>query len=166
MNKDQFLALIMQNKNIIYKIAHAYCRNAEDRNDLAQEIIMQLWKSFAAYDPQYRFSTWMYRLTLNVAISFYRREEHQTQRTGPLDEHLLLLVDDRVLQDELAQDIQQLYRFINELDELNRAIMLLYLDAHSYKEIADMPGITETNAATKINRIEQKLKAAFSANLD
>jgi RNA polymerase sigma-70 factor (ECF subfamily) len=156
----------MQNKNIIYKIAHAYCRNAKDRNDLAQEIIMQLWKSFAAYDPQYRFSTWMYRLTLNVAISFYRREEHQTQRTGPLDEHLLLLVDDRVLQDELAQDIQQLYRFINELDELNRAIMLLYLDAHSYKEIADIPGIAETNAATKINRIEQKLKAAFSANLD
>lgn len=165
MDKDQFLTLMLENRKIIYKVAQAYGRHAEDRNDLAQEIIMQLWKSCDRYDPQYRLTTWMYRIALNTAISWYRKERRRGEHVELQDEHLILLIDDPSEEDQ-SEDIQQLYRFINALDELNRALMLLYLDDRSYKDIADILGITETNAATKINRIKKKLKAAFAEIAD
>jgi len=159
--KDKFLALILENKKVIYKICHSYCKNSADREDLAQEIIIQLWQSSGRYDKQYKLSTWIYRIALNVAISFYRSETRRKQDTAALDENIIDMVEDEPAPDELEEDIQLLYRFIDKLDALNKALILLYLDNHNYKEISYILGITETNVATKINRIKQKLKKGF-----
>ena len=160
--KDKFLALILANKKIIYKICHSYCKNPADREDLAQEIIIQLWKSSGRYDKQYKLSTWIYRIALNVAISFYRSETRRKQDTAALDENIIDMVEAEPAPDEQEDDMQLLYRFIDKLDELNKALILLYLDNHNYKEISYILGITETNVATKLNRIKQKLKKDFA----
>lgn len=152
-----FLSVIEQHKGIIYKIANSYCHHTEDRKDLIQEIIFQLWRSFDRYNDQYKYSTWLYRIALNVAISFYRKD---SQRSSPHE----LTADIIVITEETAdvEQLQLLQRFIHELPELDRAIMLLYLEEKSYREIADILGLTETNIATKINRIKGKLKTKFS----
>ena len=151
---NAFLQLIEANKGIIYKVANSYCKNTEDRKDLIQEIILQLWKSFGKYDPQYKLSTWMYRISLNVAISFYRKTRNTT------------VLSQDIIQQEISppdtEQLQLLQQFISELKELDRAIMLLYLEEKSYREIADILGLTETNIATRISRIRERLKKKFS----
>jgi RNA polymerase sigma factor (sigma-70 family) len=141
-------------------VCHLYCRNRDDREDLAQEIIVQLWRSFGRFDEHYRFSTWMYRIALNVAISFYRRETTRTRHVISDNEHVLDAVDETKSQPE---DIRFLYRFIEKLDELNKALVLLYLDGNSYAEIAGVLGISETNVATKISRLKNSMKQEFSS---
>jgi RNA polymerase sigma-70 factor (ECF subfamily) len=160
--EQKFLSLIEEHKKIIYKVCYSYCRQAEDRNDLAQEIVIQIWKSFEKYDEQFKFSTWLYRIALNVAISFYRREKTRTRRILPFDDDLLNVIDDSGA--ESSEDVELLHRFIQRLDELNKALVLLYLDGNSYKAISDVLGISETNVATKINRIKKKLGQDFAEN--
>ncbi|MDO9256017.1 MAG: sigma-70 family RNA polymerase sigma factor [Bacteroidales bacterium] len=160
MDKSElFLSVINANKGIIYKVANSYCKNSESRNDLVQEIIIQLWKSFENYNEAYEHSTWMYRISLNVAISFYRKSKKEIA-TLLTDNIIALVIDDEP--GELEENVQLLYQFINELDELNKALMLLYLDNKTHKEMAEVLGITETNVATKIGRIKEKLKIKFS----
>ena len=153
-----FLAVLDQHKRIIFKICNSYCRDQESRKDLAQEITIHLWKSYRSYNPQFKLSTWLYRVALNVAISFYRRERkhHNSSSVGEKEEQYL--ADHK---DEPDGTTELLHRFISELDELHRALMILYLDNNSYKDMADVLGITETNVATKISRIKQKLKTRF-----
>jgi RNA polymerase sigma-70 factor (ECF subfamily) len=150
-----FQALLEEHKKILYKVCNSYCRNRDDREDLAQEIAVQLWRSFSSFDSRARFSTWMYRIALNVAISFYRRENTRA-RYVLSDDALLLNAVDETANEPAA--MQALYQFIERLDALNRALILLYLDGHNYREIADIVGITETNVATKISRLKQKLE--------
>lgn len=158
---DVFLSVIEGNKGIIYKIANSYCKIPEDRKDLVQEIILQLWKSFDKYNDEYKYSTWIYRIALNVAISFYRKENRIRQISNPLSEGILHFADvDDTREKEEA--IGFLQRFIAELKELDKALMLLYLDEKSHREIAEIIGITETNVATKIGRIKNILKQKFS----
>jgi RNA polymerase sigma-70 factor (ECF subfamily) len=156
---ELFLSVINTHKGIIYKIANSYCKNSENRNDLVQEIIIQLWKSFGNYNDEYEHSTWMYRISLNVAISFYRKAKKDA--ATPLTDNIIELVVDEESA-ELEENVLLLYQFINELDELNKALMLLYLDNKTHKEMAEVLGITETNVATKIGRIKEKLKIKFS----
>jgi RNA polymerase sigma factor (sigma-70 family) len=156
-----FLSVIENNKGIIYKVANAYCKDDEDRKDLIQEIISQLWQSFSRYNDQYKFSTWMYRVALNVAISFYRSTKIRREITQPLNEGIISIVDDNEYL-ELEGNLSLLRQFINELKELDRALMILYLEDKNYKEMADILGISETNVATKISRIKDKLKQRFS----
>jgi len=160
-DKEIFLHLIEDNKGIIIKICNSYCQNKADREDLAQEIIYQLWKSGHGFDPAYRFSTWMYRVALNVAISFYRKEK----KTGPvisMSDNEIEVEDKTGSADELEENINLLQQFISELKELDKALMILYLESKSYAEIAEILGITETNTATRISRIKDKLKKRFS----
>jgi RNA polymerase sigma-70 factor (ECF subfamily) len=161
--EQKFLALIEEHKKILYKVCYSYCRQAEDRNDLAQEMVIQLWRSFEKYNDQFKFSTWMYRVALNVAISFYRREKTRSRHISPFDDDLLNVIDDSG-SPESSEDLELLHRFIQRLDELNKALVLLYLDGNSYKAISDVLGITETNVATKINRIKKKLGQDFAEN--
>ncbi len=158
-NKD-FLDLIEQHRGIIHKVCNSYCKDQESRKDLTQEIVIQLWKSFGKYDAQFKVSTWMYRIALNVAISFYRREKKH-HSTSSITESDLDVADDRPASQDTESNIAQLHRFIDQLDELHKALMILYLDNNSYKDIGEVLGITETNVATKINRIKQKLKQQF-----
>lgn len=155
-----FLTLIEDNKRIIFKICNSYCRNADDREDLAQEIIYQLWRSWSSFNAAYKLSTWMYRIALNVAISFYRKEQKATP-TVLLGDHVIELVDEN-LEEELESNLNALQEFINELNPLDRALMLLYLEQKSHKEMAEIMGITATNVATKISRIKQQLKRKFN----
>jgi RNA polymerase sigma-70 factor (ECF subfamily) len=157
---DGFLHIITENKGLIYKVAHLYCRNEEDRKDLCQEIIFQLWRSFQRYDEQYKLSTWMYKIALNVAISFYRKGQRHA-RAQPLTADLLQLVPDKE-PDGTEQQIQLLRQYINTLHELDRALMILYLEEKSHKEMADILGLTTTNVATRIGRVKEKLKQKFA----
>jgi RNA polymerase sigma factor (sigma-70 family) len=157
--QDRFQTLVEAHKKILYKVCNSYCRNRDDRDDLAQEITIQLWRSFGRFDDRYRFSTWMYRIALNVAISFYRSESARTRHVISDEEHLLEAIDEAQSQPE---EIRLLYQFIQELDPLNKALVLLYLDGNSYKEIADALGISETNVATKISRLKTTMKQEFS----
>ena len=152
--------VIDTNKGILYKVANSYCIDSEDRKDLVQEIIIQLWKSFEDYNDQYKYSTWVYRIALNVAISFYRKENRRKEIANPLNDSILNYADTN-LATEKEQDLSILQEFIMELKELDKAVMLLYLEEKSYKEIAEMIGITETYVATKIGRIKSILKQKF-----
>jgi RNA polymerase sigma-70 factor, ECF subfamily len=159
--KEDFLKLIEDNKGIIFKICNSYCADANDREDLAQEIIYQLWRSGKNFNEDHKFSTWMYRVALNTAISFYRKEKNKNIKV-PLAESIYEIADKDDGAKKTEEDITLLQQFINELKELDRALMILYLEDKSYKEIAEILGITETNVATKISRIKENLKQKFS----
>jgi len=157
---DAFVELVQQNSGIIYKICNAYCANRSDREDLAQEIIYQLWKAGKSFDAQYKFTTWMYRVALNTAISFYRTGSRKTN-TVALHETGFDVEDKTPGENNLEENITLLQKCISELKELDRALMILYLEAKSYSEIAEITGLTETNVATRINRAKEKLKQKF-----
>ena len=160
-HQRQFEALLQEHRGIVFKVASVYARNGEDRRDLAQEITAQLWRSFGSYDAaRAKFSTWMYRVALNVAIS-YVRQMARTERLEPLDAgHLDLPGDADVSQPD--ERLAALYAFIDQLDALNRALILLYLEDRSHAEIAQVLGISESNVATKINRIKHKLRGQMA----
>ncbi|MEI7583301.1 sigma-70 family RNA polymerase sigma factor [Runella sp.] len=157
-----FLSVIESHKGILYKVANSYCKDSEDRKDLIQEMMVQLWKSFESYTDQYKYSTWIYRIALNVAISFYRKENRRKEIANPLDDDILN-VSDTTMPTEKEQNLAVLHQFIAELKELDKALMLLYLEEKSHKEIAEIIGISETNAATKIGKIKALLKQKFSS---
>ena len=157
---DNFLAVVESNKGILYKVANSYCRNIDDRKDLIQEIIIQLWKSFDNYNEKFKHSTWMYRISLNVAISFYRKENSRKRISHPITKDIFDFTDTE-LSDEKETNLGILNQVISKLNDLNKALMLLYLEEKNYKEISEIIGISETNVATKISRIKSKLKIEF-----
>mgnify|MGYP001616672047 FL=1 len=156
---QNFLTVIGSNKGIIYKVANSYCKDEENRKDLIQEIIIQLWLSFDKYDETYKLSTWMYRIALNVSISFYRKEHRRNEINQPLPDGILYLHEEHT--GELNTEIDQLHQFIKELKEIDRAVILLYLEGNNQQEIAEILGLTMTNVSTKVSRIKQQLKEKF-----
>ena len=161
--KERFIKTINDHKKIIYKIVNSYCQNRNYRKDLEQEIIIQLWNSFDNYNEKYKYSTWMYRIALNVAISFYRKEKKQPLKNDFYNEDSIFSIDNENDENEAELDyhLNLLQKFITNLNELNKALMLLYLEEKNYEEIAEILGITKTNVATKIGRIKVKLKKEF-----
>jgi RNA polymerase sigma-70 factor (ECF subfamily) len=157
--QQRFQSLIEEHRRIIFKVCFSYCRNPNDRDDLAQDMLVELWRAFPGYNPAFRFSTWMYRIALNVAISFHRRESVRTRHIFPGEMAIEILPD----QSSPAEEWQPVFDWIQRLDALNKALMLLYLDGNSYQEIAVVLGITETNVATKINRIKQSMRKELLA---
>ncbi|MBD0779229.1 RNA polymerase sigma factor [Maribacter sp. ANRC-HE7] len=163
-NKDRttkFLVIVEDHKGILFKVANSYCRNIEDRKDLIQEITLQLWKSMDNYNETFKLSTWIYRISLNVAISFYRKENSRKRISNPMTT-AILDVSDTKTSDEKETNLGVLNQIISGLNDLNKALMLLYLEEKSYKEISEIIGITETNVATKIGRIKSNLKKEFN----
>lgn len=158
--QERFQTLLDDHKKILYKVCNTYCRDRDARDDLAQEITIQLWRSFPKFDERWKFSTWMYRIALNVAISFYRRENTRTRYVISNDQQLMEAADE--LKNPPAE-VQLLYGFIEGLDAMNKALALLYLDGHNYREIAEILGIGEANVATKISRLKTKMRQEFSA---
>jgi RNA polymerase sigma factor (sigma-70 family) len=159
-NKETFLRLLEEHKGIVIKICNAYCQARDDKEDLSQEIVYNLWKAFATYTPDYKFSTWLYRVALNVAISYYRKEKRSLSFTA-YDENLIVFNEDGY-DKALDGNLLLLQQFIFELKEIDKSIILLYLDDKPHREIAEITGISETNVATKINRIKTNLKTKFS----
>lgn len=157
--QGEFSELIERHRGIVFKVANTYAFQAEDRADLAQEIAAQLWRAYPGYDPGRPFSTWMYRIALNVAVSHVRSTVNIGRHAVPLDEAVHDLPDDNAVDHEADQQVRALHRFIAQLEPLNRALLLLYLDDQSYREIADILGISETNVATKLSRLKQRIRS-------
>ena len=160
--KERFIASINENEGFIYKIAAVYTNNADDKNDLVQEIIYQLWKSFDSFNQQSSLNTWMYRVALNVAI-FQLKVSKKTVLTIPIDERVTNSHDKYDIDNEERWKIFR--EQIETLNLLDKGIVLLYLDNKSYEEIAAIVGITKTNVATKLSRIKEKLKTEIHKSL-
>lgn len=163
MEKDKFISVIKDNQNLIYKICYSYCSNPENRKDLQQEILLQLWNSFSKFDGRVKISTWIYRIAFNTAISFYRNDCKHKDKKVAIDASIISLSNFEY-GSETDENIVKLYHFIERLGEMDKALILLYLDDNKYKDIADILGISETNVATKISRIKKNLKEKFSNN--
>ena len=161
---ERFGALLERHRGVVLKVANTYCRHVEDRRDLAQEICAQLWKAFPAWDPDRPFSTWMYRIALNVAISFARGSGERGRQSVSLDDAGAEPIHDGDAALETDDDIRALYRFIARLGALDRALLLLYLDEKSQREIAQILGISETNVATRIGRLKTRIRNDIGNN--
>jgi len=156
--EEVFLRLVDQHRGIIRKVAAGYCSTPADQHDLTQEVMLQLWKAYPRYSVDRPFSTWMYRIALNVAISFLRRNTRPIRQTVALEEIDQELPDETAGPRETDERVALLQNIITTLDPLNRALLLLYLDDHSYREISAILGITETNVATKLSRLKERLR--------
>ncbi len=156
--RERFGELLEQHRRIVFKVANTYAFQADDRADLAQEIAAQLWRAFPGYDAEKPFPTWMYRIALNVAITHVRGTAHRGRHSVPWDEALHDIADDNGADHETDQQVRALHRFIAQLDKLNRALLLLYLEDQSYRQIAEILGISETNVATKLSRLRQRIR--------
>lgn len=157
-SREAFINLLEEHKIILYKIIRSYCSDADDRKDLEQEIIIQIWKSLKNYNPEYKLSTWVYRIALNVAISHLRKDTTRRNHFEPMGEMIFELSDDNAEYETISEQTGLLYSFIDQLDKLNKALMILYLDGKSYLEIAEIMGLSESNVGTKISRIKHTLR--------
>ena len=159
--RNKVIQIIMQNMGIIHKVANMFCKRQEDKDDLIQEIMTQLWSSFEKYDDAYKLGTWIYRVSLNIAISFYRKKLTQEQYFMPLDEKHDIISNDENENEVEINNLELLEKFISELKEFDKALMLLYLEKKSHQEISEILGITTSNVSTKIARIKEGLKQQF-----
>ena len=160
--RDTFGTLLQRNSGIVFKVANSYARDIDDRAELAQEIAAQLWHAYPNYDPTRSFSTWMYRIALNVAISHLRHLELRRRHDAvPLDDALHDVVDGNAADPEQQQRLHLLQGFIARQPPLDRALLLLYLEERPQREIADILGITESNVSTKIGRLKQRIRDEF-----
>jgi RNA polymerase sigma-70 factor (ECF subfamily) len=158
MNEAQFSDLIRRNAGLIHKIARTYCRDAADREDIVQEVAVQLWRSRHRYDDRYRETTWIYRIALNVAISFHRRERRHREGRTPIGSLAIAIPASDI---EPGDEVRALLRCIDELGPLEKALVLLHLDGNDHASIADVLGISVSNVGTKLGRIKDKLRAAL-----
>ena len=156
--KEEFLELLEKNKKLLLKIANVYGKNNEEIKDLVQEITLQLWKSFPDYNPEFAVSTWMYRIALNVSISFYRKEKSRKKLHQNFEQQTHIFYWEEQILDER---FKQLYRLIEQLKAFEKALIVLYLEGKKNPEIAEIMGISATNVSTILNRIKTKLSNNF-----
>ena len=157
-----FPALLATHRGIVLKIAASYTQTREDRADLAQDIAMQAWQARASFDPARTFSTWLYRVALNVAISRQRRERHRAHL--PLDDAQHEMIGDTDVDAEAREQLEALQRAMQSLNAVDRALLVLHLDGCGHRESAEVLGTTEGNVATRLNRIRNQLKRQVGAD--
>ena len=160
--KEIFIASIKNNEGIIYKIASVYTNNMDDKNDLIQEIIYQLWKSYDSFNQKSSLSTWIYRVALNVAI-YQLKVSKKRVLTVPIEKQILNYQE--IENNESEEKWQLFRRQISNLNLLDKAIITLYLDNNSYDTIAEIIGISSSNVGTKLSRIKEKLKTQILKQL-
>jgi RNA polymerase sigma-70 factor (ECF subfamily) len=148
-----FLKIVEENQGIIYKVCKMYRDSREDQEDLFQEIVFQLWKSYPKFRKESKVSTWMYRIALNTAIATFRKNKIELEYTESLtnDDHANYT-------DSLSENEERMYEAIRTLNKADRALIALYLEDYSHREIAEITGITENYVGVKISRIKEKLK--------
>jgi RNA polymerase sigma factor (sigma-70 family) len=159
--KEKFIEIITENQNLIYKICNSYCSDKEGRKDLEQEILLQLWKSLKKFDGRVKITTWIYKIALNTAISCYRKDCKRLDKPNDFDISIISLSDFEY-DSSIEEKISVLYKLLNKLGSMERALMLLYLDDYKHKEIAEILAISESNVATKISRIKMTLREQIS----
>lgn len=151
-NKKEFTVLLEQNRGIIHKVAMLYTHNKEDREDLYQDIYYQLWRSIGTYKQEAKFSTWMYRVAINTAISQVRKKKEPLVPIEQIREP-----EDDASNADKEEQIQILFKAISQLNKIDKAIILLWLEEKSYEEIAEILGISKSNVSVKLVRIKQNL---------
>lgn len=155
-NQDvTFEKLIYEHQKLIHKICNIYGKSTADKEDLFQEITIQLWKSFYSFEHKSKFSTWLYRVALNTAIT-QKRKERKNPEFSSLSGHEMRIPDTKST-DADAEDLLALQSAIRQLKNVDKAIIFLYLEEKSYQKIADIIGITPKNVGVKIVRIKAKL---------
>lgn len=162
-NQEPFLEIISIHQRIIHKVCRLYSHTADDREDLFQEILLQLWRAYGSFKGDAKISTWMYRVALNTAISGFRKSSRRPL-TSELDATAFQAMAD-LPNPEVEENKQLLYKAIALLSDLERAIIMLYLEEHSYDEIAEIIGITSNYVGVKISRIKSKLKDILSPHM-
>ncbi|MEM8893598.1 MAG: sigma-70 family RNA polymerase sigma factor [Bacteroidota bacterium] len=154
-SEEFFKTFIKDQTGIITKICRAYTDNEDDFQDYFQEVALQLWRSYQNFNQQSKVSTWVYRVTLNVCLTHFNRQKRKVN-TVALDQ---IHFEPEGYDDDKKEQVDLLYRSIRKLKEIDRAIILLYLEEKSYKEMAEILGMTVTNVGAKINRIKTQLKS-------
>lgn len=153
--EQEFLSKIEKHQGIIYKVSRMYMDNEVDQEDLYQEIVYQLWKSYKSFKGDSQFSTWMYRVSLNTAISFFKKEKKQKE----IEDKLKIQDNTEAMEtNENPDKLDFLYKAINQLNDVDKALIFLYLEGLSHKEIGNNLGISEGNARVRLNRIKTKLE--------
>jgi len=152
----EFVSLLEENQNIVHKICRLYTQSEAEHKDLFQEISIQLWRSFDRFEGKSKFTTWMYRVGLNTAITLYRKNKKRLD-TYPLNDEISRIELDQY-DPVVDEQLNWLYQTIEEFSEIDKALVLLYLEDKRYDEIAQTLGISAENARVKMNRIKQRLK--------
>ena len=154
--EEQFLKDIEENIGVIVKIARVYSKNSQDREDLINDIVLELWKSYERFKGNSSISTWIYRVALNTSMNYKRKRKN---------DDLLFFTDFKnvdnnkwFIEDDNSSESQILFQCIEELNEINKAIILLYLDGKSHEEISEISGISKSNVGTRIGRIKEQIK--------
>jgi len=160
--EKEFLHIITENQGIIHKVCSIYCDLEEDRRDLFQEILAQLWKSFPSFRNESKFTTWMYRVALNTAITSFKKDKRQPDKTGISYENIQLA--EEMYDTRTEEQIKMLNQAVSHLTGIEKSIILLFLEDKKYEEIAEITGITQNYVRVKMNRIKKKLKLLM--NLD
>jgi RNA polymerase sigma factor, sigma-70 family len=154
--EKEFTQIITENQGIIHKVCSVYCDMEEDRRDLFQEILAQLWKSYPSFRNESKFSTWMYRVALNTAITSFKKDKRQPDKSGISYENLQLA--EEIYDSREEEQIKILNKAISQLSGIEKSIILLFLEDKKYEEIAEITGITQNYVRVKMNRIKKKLK--------
>ncbi|WP_299435868.1 sigma-70 family RNA polymerase sigma factor [uncultured Maribacter sp.] len=163
MNKElehQFVTDLQNNQNIVHKVCTLYTSNKDAHNDLFQEITIQLWKAYPKFRGEAKFSTWMYRVALNTAITLYRKSK-RTIKTQDYDSIIFKIKADEYDATEEEQ-LKLMYKAVKQLGDIDKALVFMYLEDKDYKEISETLGISEVNARVKMNRIKKKLRTILN----
>lgn len=158
MKEQELTNQIFQNQAIIWNVCNAFYLTSEDREDLFQEIVIQIWKAYPKFEHRSKFSTWLYRVALNSAITF-KRKSKKAYQFNDSNYH------NEVLETQLKgeSDLDFLYRSIEKLNKTDKALVLLYLDDKSYKEISEITGLSIKNVGVKLVRIRKKLNEIYQS---
>ena len=163
MNKElehSFVEELEKNQNIVHKVCRIYTNNQEAHNDLFQEITIQLWKAYPKFRGDSKFSTWMYRVGLNTAITLYRKRKRSI-KTETFDA-FQYKIKSEPFDDTEEEQLKLLYKAVHQLNDIEKALVFLYLEDKSYKEISETIGISEVNARVKMNRVKTKLRTILN----
>lgn len=159
MNKQlehSFVSELERHQNIVHKVCRIYTSNKDQHNDLFQEITIQLWRAYPKFRGDSKFSTWMYRVALNTAITIYRKSKRTVQTQDY--ESVVFKISSKDYDDTEEEQLKLMYKAIKQLSDIEKALIFLYLEDKNYREIANTIGISEVNARVKMNRIKTKLK--------
>ncbi|HLF50907.1 sigma-70 family RNA polymerase sigma factor [Flavobacterium sp.] len=154
--EQSFVQQLGENQNIIHKICRLYTSGADAHKDLFQEITIQLWRAFPKFRGEAKFSTWAYRVALNTAITLYRKSTRSVS-TVDYEKHQFFISQEEYNFEEEEQ-LKLMYQAVYQLNDIEKALIFMYLEDKDYREISETLGISEVNARVKMNRIKGKLK--------
>jgi len=163
LNKElehSFVTQLEANQNIVHKICRLYTNDRDAHNDLFQEITIQLWRAFPKFRGDSKFSTWMYRVALNTAITLYRKSKRRV--TTQDFEGVSFKISAEAYDDTVEEQLKLMYNAVKSLNDIDKALVFLYLEDKSYREISETLGITEVNSRVKMNRIKEKLRTILN----